>query len=319
MPGEVVVVPAEPTQKENDDNFAAAFAQIAEADNASTAAAEKPASETVAAAKPAEEASVAIETSAEPVQTEEEKAAAAAAAAEAAGKVETPEVSDNDILRRLGTMIGRTETPVQEVVAEAPAQPAATFTADEMGLLEAYVKDYPDIARAESLIRRQEYAAVVGYIFSEIGGAVRPMAQTLRTLSERTHLGDLTTAVPDYAATREQVVDWASKQPPYLKVAYDHVIKQGTVAEVADLIKRYKAENPPSAEQVAAAAAGGQAAATTATVASAVKPATGELSPAARKAVAALAPVNSKRSMTVAAADPSDYDAAFKAFADTLS
>jgi len=329
MAGETVVVPAEPTQKDNDDNFAAAFQQITEEDKAAVVAAEKPAP-VATEAKPAEPAAAADAGGTDLPPTAEEKAAAdaaAAAAAEAAKKTTpaAPEVKDEDILRRLGAMLGK-EPPAQETQQPEPAVPAApALSEEEATLIGAYVNDYPDIARAESLIRKQEYAAVVGYVFAEVARELQPMMQMLQTIAGRTHLGDLQAAVPDYAATREQVVEWAGKQPAYLKVAYEHVIKHGTVDEVADLIKRYKMENPlpvVNADGTPVTVAQATGAPPTASAARPAAPAPKsapqpELSAAAKKAVAALAPVGSKRSGAVVTA-PTDYDEAFALAAKEL-
>jgi hypothetical protein len=165
-----------------------------------------------------------------------------------------------------------------------------------MSSIDAYVKDFPDVAKAEALIRRAEYKAVTGYIFAEVAREMQPIIKLVQTLSERTYLGDLQAAVPDYGSVRDKVIEWAQTQPGYLKTAYNQVIRSGSVEEVADLIKRYQVATGAPAPAAPAAIA---------------KP---ELAPAVKKAVAALAPVASKRSV-VAPAEPTDFDGAFEQFA----
>ena len=152
-------------------------------------------------------------------------------------------------------------------------------------------------------MRKAEYRDLVGYIFSQIGGALKPISETVQELGTRTHLSDLHSKVNDYDDVRDKVVDWVEKQPAYLQPAYKHVITQGTVDEVADLINRYKLD------------AGVKAA--PAVVAPVKKPET-ELLPATKQAAAALAPVSSKRSAVVQAIDPSDFGAAFAEFASKM-
>jgi hypothetical protein len=333
---DVVVEAAEPTAKEVEDNFAAAFAQLTK-EEAPASTAEKPAASTTEAKpaaaaeeKPAEKAAgdqtaATAEDAAEgeaEEKTDEQKAEEAAAAAEATRKTQQtkPDQASEDILQRLARLVKEPagEDKSQQQQQQQPQQPQ--LTQEEGELVGAYVKDYPDIARAESIIRKQEYAAVVAYVFAEVAREMQPLAQMLQVIAGRTHLGDIQAAVPDYASTRDQVVAWVDKQPPYLKAAYQHVIQQGTVEEVTDLIKRYKAEHPTAAAADAAtvAQASQQQTQGTKPATAAAKPAAQtEMSPAAKKAVAALAPVQGKRSGAVQT-EPTTFDDAFAAAAKEL-
>lgn len=312
-------------EEDNDDIFAAAFEQISTADAAAdaTATAQDTTIASVAAADnattqtekttPAAPATPAAE---ELPPTAEETAAAAAAAAAEAAKV-TPAATapaDDEILRRLGTMLAKQEPPAETTQTEQTQQnnPVDNYNAQELATLNEYVTQYPDIARAESLIRRNEYVQLVNHVYAQIRAEMGPLATMVQTLASRTHLGDIQTAVPDYAASREQVIAWAAQQPAWLKGAYEKVITQGTVDEVADLIRRYKAENPTPAVPGAPAAP--------AVPAVPVRRQATELSPQVKKAVAALAPVASKRTgaSTTAAVDPNNFEAAFDLAADQL-
>ena len=119
--------------------------------------------------------------------------------------------------------------------------------------------------------------------------------------SERTHLNDLHTSINDYDDVRDKVINWVGRQPAYLQAAYNHVIKQGTVDEVADLVNRYKLETGAPTRAAPAS-----------------RKTETELPTATKQAAAALAPVSSKRSAVIAGQDPNDFESAFASFADKL-
>lgn len=309
----------------NDENFAAAFAQIAGLDDggSSEGAVEKKTEETpvvdgaAAAAAEAEAGKIpVVKEVAKPAEgeglpTPEEEAArvateaaaataAAAAAAKEPPKKETPsEPSDDDLVRRLAGLVRN--APVEKTEATTRTEPESPYTTDELSFLENYTKDFPDVAKAEALIRRGEYQTIVQYVFQEITKELKPLAQQLRSLSERTQLGDIQAAVPDYNDLREKVIEWAGKQPAYLQPAYNHVIQNGTVDEVKDLIERYRTASGIKIvpEQVA-------------------EKTETELPAATKKAAAALAPVSSKRTAVVSTSSPDDFDGAFAEAAKTL-
>lgn len=140
----------------------------------------------------------------------------------------------------------------------------------------------------------------MNHVFREVAKELGPLSQTLKILAERTHLNDLHEKVADYDDVRDKVIDWVNNQPTYLQNAYKHVIQQGTPDEIADLVTRYKKETAPSTPTVVP-----------------LKQET-ELPATTKQAVAALAPVSSKRSTVVQADDPNDFEGAFAAFAKQL-
>lgn len=212
-------------------------------------------------------------------------------------------LSDEEILARFAALVKKAEPEKQEQPKAAPkAQETPIYTQEEEQFLQSYEKDWPDVAKAEALRRRSEYRQLVGYVFQEIAKEFKPILETVEVLSQRTHLSDLQSTVSDYEDVRDKVVEWVGKQPAYLQQAYNHVITHGTVEEVADLIDRYKKDTGASAKPAAAATTKKET----------------ELPPATKQAAAALAPVSSKRSAVVQAADPNDFEAAFASFADKL-
>ena len=204
----------------------------------------------------------------------------------------------SEIIDRSNKQVDKKE-PDQKPVQQQET-PAEIYTTDEKEFLQTYAKDWQDVVKGEALVRKQEYHHLLNYVFKEVSEQLKPMLETLGTLSERTHLSDLKSEVSDYSDIRDKVIEWADKQPPYLRNAYDHVIKQGTVEEVKDLIERYRKD------------IGGVVATPKVQAKSTAKT---ELSEATKQAAATLAPVSSKRStVTVSTPDANDFDSAFEMF-----
>ena len=209
-----------------------------------------------------------------------------------------PGPSSDELLARFAQIVREQPAPqpAPQPQVQQPAPPPL-FTEAEIRELEAYEKDWPDVAKAEALRRRAEYSQLIGYVFEQVSQRLRPLEQMTMGGAERSHLNDLYTLIPDYDQVRDPVLAWVDQQPAYLKNAYMQVAQQGTPAEVADLVGRYKqatGARAPAAPVAPSAPA-----------------------PAVRKAAAALAPVKSARS-NVADAQPEDFDSAFAAFAKAI-
>jgi hypothetical protein len=206
--------------------------------------------------------------------------------------------SSDDILARFAQIVREQPAPQQPVQPQAQQpQQAPLFTPEEIKELEAYEKDWPDVAKAEALRRRAEYSQLISYVFQQVSQRLAPLEQQTAGVSTRSHLNDLYTLIPDYDQVRDPVLQWVDQQPAYIRNAYMQVAQQGTPAEVADLVGRYKQANGVQASAAPAAPAA---------------PA-----PQVRKAAAALAPVKSARSNVVETA-PEDFDSAFAAFAKAV-
>lgn len=227
---------------------------------------------------------------------------------EAPDQVPPPE-SQEDMLKRLADMLAESKKsapePEPEPAPAAQADEPELYTPEELKFLESYEEEWGDVSKAESLKRRAEYRQIVDYVFNEVAQQLTPLAQNLRAVSERAHLQDLQSTVGDYDVVRDQVVEWVEQQPEYLQTAYKHVINNGTVDEVADLIDRYKRESgvmaQPQAEQQQR-----------------TRKKETELPATTKKAAASLAPVSSKRSVVPQGEDPTDFEAAFASFAGKL-
>lgn len=280
-------------QNQNDDEFTAAFAQFGTD--------ETPADETPADTATTDETPPADEASGDETPPADEPPADETPPVDEPPADEKPQsTSDADLLARLAELVK--QPPAAKPADETP--PAAAepdlYTADEQTFLSEYEKDWPDVAKAEQLRRRAEYRDLVNHVFNEVAKELGPLAQTVKTLAERTHLSDLREAVDDYDDVRDKVVDWVNNQPSYLQNAYKHVIQQGTPDEISDLVARYKKEVASDTPPVTP------------------RKAESELPTTTKQAVAALAPVSSKRSAVVVADDPNDFEGAFAAAAKML-
>lgn len=226
----------------------------------------------------------------------------------AKSSAETPAAgpSADDILTGLKDLIAQGKKPDAEEGAakqQSQEEEKPLYTEDETEFLKEYDKEWTDVARGEGLKRRQEYRELLNYVFTQVAEYVKPIKEMAEAVAERTHRQDIETNIADYSDNlREDVVKWVKEQPAYLQPAYNHVITNGTVEEVKDLVDRYR-----SATGKKPAEAGTQ------------KP-TGkkdnELSDEAKKAAESLAPVDVKRSGVQQPGDPSNFDDAWKQFAD---
>lgn len=196
--------------------------------------------------------------------------------------------------------------------APAPAPAAPLYTADEETAIATYRKEWPDVAAAEQLVRRKEYADLVNHIYSQIG----PILDELRVTSTRAHssttYSELTRLIPDYDDVRDPVLEWVAKQPAYLKTAYEQVTETGMPADIADLVDRFKKDTGWKGK-------GGAAPAPAPAAAPVAAPAAPAVAPAVAAAAAGLKPVPSARSAAGTGADPNDYDGAFKEASAALS
>lgn len=192
------------------------------------------------------------------------------------------------------------EAVARQVQQQQPRAPAPLYTQEEQQIIDAYHKDWPDVARVEALKRRGEYSQLVNHVQQQVAArydaVINNLVQHVQTLAVRTQYSDLTTEVPDYDDVRDKAIEWASQQPAWLQVSLARVINEGTPEEIKGLIGLYKQS-------------------TGANVAPQPKPAT-ELPTATKKAAAALAPVSSKRSAVITGDDPNDFEGAFSKFAD---
>lgn len=303
-------MPGSQTPSGDSSTFDAAFAAAAasstdfppaETPPVEAPAAETPPAETLPVEAPAAETPPAETPAAETPTTE-------APASETPPPPPAPAAPTADeIVRGLADLI---QQPQKAPPAPAPAAPPADvqiYTPDEVGVLQEYEKNWPDVAAAESLKRRAEYHDLMKFVFTEVHNFVSPMMDQLRTMGNTMHLGELKQAVPDYSENLEaEVAGWVDTQPSYLQAGMRQVMQTGTSEEVADLIGRYRAAT--------GAAPASQAPASAPAPAPAKAPKT-ELSSAAKQAAESLAPVSGDRTQIPVGQDPMDFESAFARYA----
>jgi hypothetical protein len=239
--------------------------------------------------------------------------APAAPAAPAGSGATPPAPSADDIVSRLADVLKAQPAgapPAQPAAQPAPAaEQAPIYTPDELQVLTDYEKNWPDVAKAETLRRRVEYHDLLKFVFTEVSKFVQPTIQRVDQIGNTLHLTELKAAVPDYSDTLEtDVAKWVETQPSYLQGGMKQVMQTGSSDEVADLIKRYRESTGVAPAQASAPAAAAAPAAPPAA------PKATELSNAAKQAAESLAPVGSDRTQ-VPQGEPQDYESAFAKYA----
>lgn len=320
------------TTQTPDDEFSAAFAELQTPNASST---------TTAAAAPAAPADASVSPSAAAAASTETPAAAAAVPSGEAGNPSagsapaTPAASAEaptstaaqpaatphseaqpDYAAQIAELTAQlTELKKGPAAAAAPAPaatptpvtPASPFTPDEQAIVDSYIKEWPDMARGEMLLRRAEYGHLVQHIYEQLRPRLEALEAGYETSSTRTQYQDLVSLVPDYDDVRDKTLAWIDQQPAYLKTAYQQVANQGSAKDVADLITRFKKETG-----YVTAAGAAPAAVPAAAAAPAAPVATAGLAPAAAAAATSLRVVKSSRSDPISQPDMNDFDAAFK-------
>lgn len=207
----------------------------------------------------------------------------------------------NAVLERLARIVAEQKPdPAAEPKPEPAADEQPVYTADEQTVLDAYEKDWSEVARAEELRWRGRARDIATYVFSQIAQELRPVKELTEALADRAHFTDLRERVGEVDDNlRTNVTSWVEKQPAYLQTAYKQVLTTGSVDEVADLVERYRKETGTAKSAAPAPSKGGS-----------------ELSGSAKQAAEALAPVSSKRSQIEQQDDPNDFGAAWGKFSE---
>jgi hypothetical protein len=307
------------TPEQEDADFTAAFAEFSPEEGAAAPVVKTPeeiAAEAAAAPvvkTPEEIAAEAAAAAAAPVKTPEE-----IAAEEAAAKVAAPDWQTE--IDQLKTNLAAERAAREAAAAEAAKPTPATvkelplYTADEQAVLTKYQEDWPDVSKAEALMRRAEYKDLVGYIFQQVRAELAPLQDFVSTQAPRTQYSEIVKLVPDYDDVRDKALAWVDGQPDYLKAAYKHVTDDGSPEDVADLITRFKKETNYVSPAAPTPPATTGAAVLTPPAAPA-KPAAPALPAAATKAAAKLAVVKTGRTEQESGTSDDDFDGAFAQYA----
>jgi hypothetical protein len=211
-----------------------------------------------------------------------------------------PVQGDNtELLTRLADMLSQRQPSAPVVQAQQP-QAAPIYTEEEVARLRQFEQDWPDFAEALRLFSRGTTVQNNAYVFNELARVMGPQLQNMQTVQIEHQYDALRRSIPDYDVVRDPVIKWVKedpKLPAYLRTAYSGVIDNGDVGEITDLVNRWRdatgKQTPRAAPPVKSA---------------------NDLSPAAKQAAAALAPVVTKRA-TIIRSEPEGFDAAFDEFA----
>lgn len=213
-----------------------------------------------------------------------------------------------------------TRAPAAPAPAPAPTPApveAPLYTADEAAVLQKYHTDWSDVAQGEALQRRGEYQALVKHVLTEIQplvNALQDLQGRVPALESTTQYSELVKAIPDYDDVRDPAIEWVSKQPDYLKTAYESVTAHGTPDQIADLIDRFRKETGWVAPTTAPAALPASAASPAPVLPVSAATPSAALPAAAAAAASSLKPVKVGRTEPTTAADPNDFDAGWKAY-----
>lgn len=293
------------TENTEDDVFANMFSQLSagktpEEASAASAPAEDP---------PADDNKPAIpnptEASAEPAPSEEPKSVEDPAPESAPAVEHAQSTTQDSELAALRAQIAALEareaerSKAVETKPEPAPAPVSLYSDDETARMKKYEEEWPDIAKGEELKRRQEYNHLVEHIFKEVRNYLAPVMETVDRHSTDSTYAQLTARVSDYDEVVQKIPAWIESQPTFLKEAYSRVANEGSVADVVDMINRYKKET------------GAQTAAPAAAPAAPAQKAMPTIAPAAKKAAASLKVVQSSQSSMPQGSDPMDFDAAF--------
>jgi hypothetical protein len=313
--------PITQTPEQEDADFTAAFAEFSPEEGAAAPVVKTPeeiATEAAAVATPVVKTPEEIAAEAAAVATPVVKTPEAIAAEEAAAKAAAPDWQTE--IDQLKTNLAAERAAREAAAAEAAKPAPATVkelplhTAEEQAILTKYQEDWPDVSKAEALMRRAEYKDMVGYIFQQVRAELAPLQDFVSTQAPRTQYSEIVKLVSDYDDVRDKALAWVDSQPDYLKAAYKQVTDGGSPEEVADLINRFKKEtNYVSPAAPTSPATPGAAASTTPAVPA--KPAAPALPAAATKAAAKLAVVKTGRTEQESGTSDDDFDGAFAKYA----
>ncbi len=188
--------------------------------------------------------------------------------------------------------------PPQEEAKETPApEPEKLYTPEQETALTEFRKEWPEVASGIDLMMqgaiKQAQMQILNTVFSQLNPALAPVMEYYQTSAVDNQYNTLKQAHPDYDNIYDDVISWVDKQPNYMKTALQHVVNEGSAAEVVDMISRYKLETGKATAPAVAA------------------PKVTDLPEKAKQAARSLGIVSSKRSAVPQSQDPSDFDGAW--------
>ena len=157
----------------------------------------------------------------------------------------------------LAALKNASAAPAAEAKPEPPAPPAPLYSAEEQSAIDGYLKEWPDVAKGEALVRRAEYQQLANFMFSQFMPRIEQLERSTSTTVTRNQYKDIVSLVPDYDEVRDATLAWIETQPGFLKAAYQKVAQDGSPQDVAELITRFKKETNYAPAANPGAAGGG--------------------------------------------------------------
>ncbi len=166
--------------------------------------------------------------------------------------------ADKPIEQVLRELLGeRQKAPVVEAKPEPPKYTVPDYTPEQKAIVDAYEAEFPEMARAEQIIRAREYHALTGFVYSQIDPVIRGQAEKIAQLESviGTMVGQQqvqsiqSTVGADLNDIRPKIEAWVETQPEFIRPAYKAIVEKGNQQEVVGLIKEWqKATNAPVAK-----------------------------------------------------------------------
>lgn len=232
--------------------------------------------------------------------------------------------ADKPIEQVLRELLGQQRQP--EPVKPEPPKPEPykppDYTPEQKAIVDAYEAEFPEMARAEQIIRSREYHAVTQYIFSQMQPIVQGQAERIVQLENliasmdgRQQAQQIETTIgANLAEIKPKIEAWIETQPEFIRPAYKAIAERGTAQEVVGLVQAWKAAQ--GAPVGATGATGAPVGATGATGTAVIRTPVAPIGKAPPKVPAGLRPVPSVRTQPQEAGIPrDDFDGAFTAFA----
>lgn len=135
-----------------------------------------------------------------------------------------------------------------------PATPPAPQEPDEDDVLLAELEEAsPTVAKAmRALLKKQarameaEIESRVGKRVEELDGQIKPLREKAEAQVLEDHFGAIESKHAQWEKTvaSEQFVGWAKKQPLYVQREFARIAKEGTAAEVIEVLDSYRSTHP---------------------------------------------------------------------------
>lgn len=197
-----------------------------------------------------------------------------------------------EVEEALAKIKAKPEEPAEPVVEPEPP----IYSDEEQAALGEFSTEWPEVSKGVQLMLRKVQADTITAVMSALNPVLAPITQNYQQTVGEQHYNAIVAAHPDYQEIYDDVVGWIDKQPNYMKNAYTEVAKNGSSADVIDLISRYKQATGVQTPKPAPAKP---------------KPAAAELPDEAKQAASSLGVVTSQRTVVPKVTDPGDFDSAW--------